>query len=319
MLKITEHPSPQYPPRTYENARVADLTVAIALDFDTAGERLTKRAAGDRYTFISLNTDDNVAADKLARKLREFNVRTLNVAGNGIYSLAAKGWTQERLNAYVFNVLRLASKNSTLKEVISGGQTGADIAGVTAAHVLGLDTEVRLPKGFIQRGLNNQDRPHTREEIQNQIEQGAARIQSELDEIEKIFKRLSLPTPSAPQRLPRLFNIKRDKDIPSGAVYIGRGTWRGQKSLCGNPFAIGDDGNRNEVCDKFEEWAPTQPEVMAAIESLRGQNLACYCAPYRCHGDWILKMANRELASSVEATKAPATPTESLVQFDPQI
>jgi hypothetical protein len=318
MLTITEHPSAQYPPSTYENARVADLTVAIALDFDTAGERLTKRAAGDRYTFISLNTEVQVAAEKLARKLREFKVRTLNIAGNGMYSLSEKGWTQERLNSYVFTVLRLASKNSTLKEVISGGQTGADIAGVTAAHVLGLDAEVRLPKGFIQRGLDNQDRPHTREEVKHQIEQGAARIQRQLDEVEQIFKQISQPTPSAPQRAPRLFNIKRDKFIPADVVYIGRGTWRGQKSLCANPHEIGVDGTRNEVCDKFEQWAPTQPEVMAAIESLRGRDLACYCAPYRCHGDWILKMANRELAP-IAGTVPAVNTTESLVQFDPQI
>jgi len=335
MLRVTEHSSPNYPARTYENARVADLTVAFALDFNTAGERLTKRAAGERYTYVSLNCTSKVAGEKLARYLREFQVRTLNIAGNGIYSLAEHGWTQKRLDLFVFETLRVATKEWPLKEIVSGGQTGADLAGVTAAVALGIDAEARLPKGFIQRSLDNQDRTHTREEIIQQIEAGAAQIAKALEEVRKVLREFTRIIPdvehrreigrsldqrsptTASRREPRLFNIKRDKDIPSEAVYIGRGTWRGQRSELGNPFAIGVDGGRYEVCDKFQEWASTQPDVMAKIESLRGKDLVCYCAPYRCHGDWILRMANRELSpSSIEQTSISA---QSAVEFDPQI
>jgi len=62
------------------------------------------------------------------------------------------------------------------------------------------------------------------------------------------------------------------------SVYIGRG------SPWGNPFKIGVDGDRDEVCDRFER------EVLPTLDltPLIGKNLVCYCAPLRCHGDSIL-------------------------------
>ncbi len=69
---------------------------------------------------------------------------------------------------------------------------------------------------------------------------------------------------------------------PSGAVYIGRG------SPYGNPFVVGRDGNRDEVCDKFEDIVLPTLDVSA----LRGKDLVCFCAPRRCHGDSILRKAN---------------------------
>ena len=75
----------------------------------------------------------------------------------------------------------------------------------------------------------------------------------------------------------KVFNKNLD-EIPQNSIYIGRG------SPWGNPFIIGKDGNRDEVCDKFEkEVLPTLD-----VESLRGYNLVCFCKPKRCHGDSIL-------------------------------
>ena len=60
-------------------------------------------------------------------------------------------------------------------------------------------------------------------------------------------------------------------------VYIGRG------SQWGNPFVIGKDGTRNEVCDRYEkEILPT-----LNIDHLFGKNLMCFCHPSRCHGHSI--------------------------------
>ncbi len=44
---MTEHSSSEYPPRTIENVKAADVTVRIALDFESPGERLTERACRD--------------------------------------------------------------------------------------------------------------------------------------------------------------------------------------------------------------------------------------------------------------------------------
>lgn len=78
-----------------------------------------------------------------------------------------------------------------------------------------------------------------------------------------------------------LYNRNIDT-VPDGAVYIGRG------SRYGNPFVIGMDGNRDQVCDKFER------DVLPTIDvsDLRGRDLVCYCTPLRCHGDAILQKAN---------------------------
>lgn len=81
---------------------------------------------------------------------------------------------------------------------------------------------------------------------------------------------------------PRVYN-KHHNDAPADAVYIGRG------SPWGNPFKIGRDGSRDEVCDRFElEVLPTLD-----LEPLRGKDLVCFCAPLRCHGDSILAALTR--------------------------
>lgn len=76
-------------------------------------------------------------------------------------------------------------------------------------------------------------------------------------------------------------------NAPSGVVYCGRG------SIAGNPFVIGKDGTRDEVCDKYEKWAPKQKWWKQFLKDVRGCDLLCYCAPLRCHCDFILKESNR--------------------------
>jgi len=68
-------------------------------------------------------------------------------------------------------------------------------------------------------------------------------------------------------------------------VYIGR------PSKWGNPFMIGQDGNREEVISKYERWLETQPKLLADLPELRGKVLGCFCAPLPCHGDILLRLA----------------------------
>jgi len=65
-------------------------------------------------------------------------------------------------------------------------------------------------------------------------------------------------------------------------VYIGRG------SRWGNPFFIGPDGTREEVCAKYLKYLLDNKELLAALPSLRGKVLGCYCAPKLCHGDILI-------------------------------
>ncbi len=74
--------------------------------------------------------------------------------------------------------------------------------------------------------------------------------------------------------------------VVPGAVYIGRG------SKWGNPFRIGADGDRAAVIVKHARWLADQPQLLRALDALRGRDLICFCAPLVCHGDLLLRLAN---------------------------
>lgn len=83
-----------------------------------------------------------------------------------------------------------------------------------------------------------------------------------------------------------ILNKKTDK-IPAGAVYIDRG------SHLGNPYAIGESGNREEVLKSYElylnkEINQKNPIILLKLRQLTEQSqLVCYCRPVPCHGQII--------------------------------
>lgn len=178
-IVVSEHPSPTYPPRTAENAKGADLTVAFAVDFSTGGERLTHRLAGENYVGCPIRWPEVDCARKLFSAMRQRNARSLNVAGNGMYSMAVHGFTQEDVDAYIFAVLSKVHEHWPIAKVISGGQTGADIAGLSAAAALGIPCAGLWPKGYIQRDAKKVTRNHSRDDVIVQIVSGAERLKAE--------------------------------------------------------------------------------------------------------------------------------------------
>lgn len=79
----------------------------------------------------------------------------------------------------------------------------------------------------------------------------------------------------------RVVNLrKEDYD-----VYIGRpGKW-------GNPFTIGEDGDRAQVIAKFRYWIKHEGiYLLRDLASLQGKRLGCYCAPLPCHGDVYVEL-----------------------------
>ncbi len=176
-LTLTEHSSPRYAERTRCNARDADLTVAFAVDFASAGERLTHRAAGDRYAAIDLATASELdAARTLWRALRAHNAHTLNVAGNSIATLAKHGWTQERANAFVHAVLRKCAEHWRIEQIRSGGQTGIDQSGLVAALALGVPAVGLLPRGFLRRDASGVDHTTTQSQLRDLLDREAASL-----------------------------------------------------------------------------------------------------------------------------------------------
>lgn len=90
-------------------------------------------------------------------------------------------------------------------------------------------------------------------------------------------------------------NIKTDK------YDINIGRTPGKKNHYGNPFIIGKDGNRNDVCNKhiywllgYRKYKNIEPErrqwILEHLEELRGKVLGCFCKPLKCHGDNYVKI-----------------------------
>jgi hypothetical protein len=94
--------------------------------------------------------------------------------------------------------------------------------------------------------------------------------------------------PTLEEYQPKVYN-KYHKDYPKGSIYIGRG------SFYGNEFIIGVHGNRDQCCDMYEEAKLQDPEFIKIIKkNLKGKDLICYCKPSRCHGDFLLRVANED-------------------------
>ena len=74
-----------------------------------------------------------------------------------------------------------------------------------------------------------------------------------------------------------------NKNSSAFDVYIGR------PSLYGNPFAIGPDGTRKQVLQKFQQYFDDRmardTAYRKAVLDLKGKRLGCFCKPRACHGD----------------------------------
>lgn len=177
-IELLEHAVANYAPRTGENARGADVTVAFAVDYSTAGEKLTHRVAGQRYVAVPYGSDPVEAARQLTRFLRSKGGTSLNVAGNGIYTLTKVGVTQAAANQWVFEVLRQVHADVGLTHVRSGGQTGIDTAGLVAGIALKVPVTGLYPKGFRQRRADQVDVERSVEDLLRELNAAVTRLHS---------------------------------------------------------------------------------------------------------------------------------------------
>lgn len=175
-LQILEHSSSSYAPRTYANAAAADVTIALAVDFFTKGEQCTKKAAGDKYLGLALENNWVDNARLLYLHMKKYNCKSVNVAGNGIYTLMSHNYTQEYINQIVYNILDTVNHHWGITSIRSGGQTGVDLAGGVAGHALGIDTTMLFPKGFKQRHENGIDIDHCRGYIELVVEDYVSKL-----------------------------------------------------------------------------------------------------------------------------------------------
>ncbi len=148
-----------YSERTRVNAQESHLTVYFydARYHQTSGMRLTQKYS---RAFVPLcvnvgqqkqQAQEILRAIKALSSVQNRSSFVLNIAGNGI-SRFDKKMTQCELNAYVYECLREVEKELQEPwEIRSGGQTGADWAGLVAGCALGKPVLGYFPKGFLQR------------------------------------------------------------------------------------------------------------------------------------------------------------------------
>jgi hypothetical protein len=85
-------------------------------------------------------------------------------------------------------------------------------------------------------------------------------------------------------------NQQRDKNLIQWAEKEGLAVRVDRGSKFGNPFILGDDGDRDTVCDAYENsYLPNKPSILKALPTLKGRVLICHCYPERCHAQGIIK------------------------------
>ena len=85
--------------------------------------------------------------------------------------------------------------------------------------------------------------------------------------------------------------------------HTGEHFYAARPTIYGNPWVLGPDGTRDEVCDRYDTWLRTgrdfghpeatearRSEILASLPALRGQTLACFCAPQRCHCETLIAL-----------------------------
>jgi hypothetical protein len=90
-------------------------------------------------------------------------------------------------------------------------------------------------------------------------------------------------------------NASADKNLICWAEREGLAVRIDRSTRYGNPFVMGEDGDRDEVCDAYEQhYLPHKPSIAERIEAgeLNGKVLVCHCYPQRCHGDCLAEQAN---------------------------
>ena len=84
-------------------------------------------------------------------------------------------------------------------------------------------------------------------------------------------------------------NTGRDKNLIQWAEKQGLAVRIDRGTEYGNPFILGEDGTRDEVCDAYaNHYLPHKPSIKSKLRLLRGKVLICHCYPLRCHGNDLI-------------------------------
>jgi len=100
----------------------------------------------------------------------------------------------------------------------------------------------------------------------------------------------------------QVVNGKVDGFVGKDKIYIGRANKNLSRSPLANQYAIGFDGDRDQIIELYRRWLWYQinigehnpngalKELLAMARLVKAGNpviLTCYCKPLACHGDVI--------------------------------
>ncbi len=84
-------------------------------------------------------------------------------------------------------------------------------------------------------------------------------------------------------------NAEKDKNLIQWAEGEGLSVRVDRGSIYGNPFMLGKDGNRDDVCDSYaNHYLPHKPSILSTLPELKGKVLICHCYPERCHAESLI-------------------------------
>lgn len=94
-------------------------------------------------------------------------------------------------------------------------------------------------------------------------------------------------------------NASSDKNLIAWAETQGLAVRVDRGTRYGNPFVLGKDGDRNEVCDAYRlYYLPHKPSIAERAGDLVGKVLICHCYPERCHAESLVKLARESVTGT---------------------
>jgi hypothetical protein len=87
-------------------------------------------------------------------------------------------------------------------------------------------------------------------------------------------------------------NQRGDEHLIQWAKFKGLAVKVDRQSKWGNPFEMGPDGTRDQVCDAYGVYFKLKKSLHKDIGELRGKVLLCWCHPERCHSHFLQRLVN---------------------------
>ena len=135
-----------------ENAREADVTLLLLADLKGKGTSLLTEAAGGHTLSLVMSRNSDNMASLLARMMKDGGYPSkgiaLHVTGDRIGRFT--NVTQESLNDTILNMFWSLQQDHkvTISSILTGGETGVEMASVVAGQCLGLPVSVRAAHGY---------------------------------------------------------------------------------------------------------------------------------------------------------------------------